>query len=67
MTHKLLIATHNPGKAREYRELLANLPIEVTYLDAEGITLAVAETGATFAENAQQKALAYAREASLWT
>jgi len=67
MTHKLLIATHNPGKAREYRELLANLPIEVTYLDAEGITLAVAETGATFAENAQQKALAYAREAGLWT
>ncbi|PKO22337.1 MAG: non-canonical purine NTP pyrophosphatase [Chloroflexi bacterium HGW-Chloroflexi-1] len=67
MTHKLLIATHNPGKVREYRDLLADLPIEVTCLDAEGIALEVDETGATFAENAQQKAVTYARETGLWT
>ena len=67
MTRKLLVATHNPGKVREYRELLAGLPLEVTYLDAEGITLEVAETGETFAENAVQKATAYARASGLWT
>ena len=67
MTRKLLVATHNPGKVREYREILADLPLEVTYLDAEGITLEVDETGATFAENAILKATTYARLTGLWT
>jgi XTP/dITP diphosphohydrolase len=67
MTRKLLVATHNPGKVREYREILADLPLEVTYLDAEGITLEVDETGDTFAENAVLKATAYARASGLWT
>ena len=67
MTRKLLVATHNPGKVREYRELLADLPLEVTYLDAEGVTLDVDETGATFAENAILKATTYARLTGLWT
>lgn len=67
MMHKLLVATRNPGKVREYRELLAGLPVEVTYLDAEGITLEVEETGQTFAENAVLKATAYARHSGLWT
>jgi XTP/dITP diphosphohydrolase len=67
MAHKLLIATRNPGKAREYREILSGLPLEVTYLQAEGITVEVEETGATFAENAVQKALAYAKASGLWT
>jgi XTP/dITP diphosphohydrolase len=67
MTRKLLVATHNAGKVREYRELLAGLPLEVTYLDAEGITFEVEETGATFAENAILKATVYARLSGLWT
>jgi XTP/dITP diphosphohydrolase len=67
MTRKLLVATHNPGKVREYREILAGLPLEVTYLDAEGITEEVDETGATFAENAILKATAYARLSGLLT
>jgi XTP/dITP diphosphohydrolase len=67
MTYKLLVATHNSGKVREYRELLAELPLEVTYLDAEGITLEVAETGQTFAENARLKAATYAGISGLWT
>ncbi len=66
MTRKLLVATHNPGKVREYRELLAGLPLEVTYLDAEGITLEVEETGATFAENAILKATTTAQLTGLW-
>jgi XTP/dITP diphosphohydrolase len=64
---KLLIATHNQGKAREYRELLAGLPLEVTYLDAEGITREVDETGATMEENARLKAREYAQLSGLWT
>ncbi len=47
--------------------LLADLPLEVTYLDAEGITLEVEETGHTFAENAVLKATIYARASGLWT
>lgn len=64
---RLLIATHNPGKAREYRDLLADLPLEVTWLDAEGITFEVEETGATFQENAALKARAYAAASGLLT
>lgn len=67
MPHKLLVATHNTGKVREYRELLADLPFEVTYLDAEGVTLEVEESGQTFAENALLKATTYARATGLWT
>lgn len=64
---KLLIATHNPGKIREYQTLLADLPLTVTSLKAEGITEDVEETGATFAENACLKAESYARMTGLWT
>ncbi len=64
---KLLVATHNQGKVREYRELLADLPLEVTYLDPEGITTEVEETGATFEENARLKAVAYAELSGFWT
>jgi XTP/dITP diphosphohydrolase len=65
--HKLLVATHNVGKVREYRELLADLLLTVTYLDEAGIGLEVEETGATFEENAVLKATTYASESGLWT
>lgn len=64
---KLLVATHNPGKIREYRAILHDLPIEVTWLDAEGIHDDVPETGATYVENATIKARAYAQQSGLWT
>jgi len=64
---RLLVATHNPGKVAEYRQLLSDLPLQVTYLDQEGIDLEVPETGATLAENAVQKATAYAAVSGLWT
>lgn len=63
----LLVATHNQGKIREYRDLLADLPIAVTWLDQEGVTLEVEETGATFMENACLKAEQYANLTGLWT
>lgn len=67
MTHHLLIATHNPGKVREYRALLADLPLDLVYLDDLGITDEVEETGATFEENALLKARYYASRTGLWT
>ncbi len=65
--HTLLVATHNQGKIREYRSLLADLPLTVTWLDQEGVTLEVEETGTTFVENACLKAEQYANLTGLWT
>lgn len=56
---KLLIATNNAGKLREYADLLGDLPVQLTTLRQEGIELEVEESGATFAENALLKARAY--------
>lgn len=67
MPTRLLVATHNPGKIREYRELLRGVPLELTWLDAEGITEDVPEPGETCAENALIKARAYAAMTGLWT
>jgi len=64
---KLLVATNNRGKVREYEELLAALPCEVAFPAQEGIALEVEESGATFEENARLKALAYARASGLPT
>jgi len=64
---RLLIATHNRGKLREYQEILAGLSYELVTLDDVGIHEDVAETGATFAENARLKALEYARRSGLLT
>lgn len=64
---KLLIATHNQGKLREYVALLADLPLTVTSLKQEGVTTDVDETGQTFVENALLKATAYAQMTGLLT
>jgi XTP/dITP diphosphohydrolase len=65
MTAKLLIATHNPGKLREFGHLLAGLPFTLIGPDELGLALHVQESGATYAENAGLKALAYAQAADL--
>jgi XTP/dITP diphosphohydrolase len=51
----LIVATGNPGKLREFRELLAALPYELHGLDDFNIAPAE-ETGASFRENALLKA-----------
>lgn len=58
----LVVATTNPGKARELRRLLAGVPARLVRLDELGI-VPPAETGATFAANATLKAR-HAAEAS---
>lgn len=66
---KLLVATNNPGKVREYEELLVThpVPLEITFPAQEGLMLEVEESGKSFAENARIKALAYARASGLLT
>jgi XTP/dITP diphosphohydrolase len=65
---KLLIATNNPGKVREYEEMLQDLPgIEITFPAQEGLGLEVEESGGTFEENARLKAMAYTRASGLPT
>jgi len=55
----LVIATRNPGKAREFQQLLQDLPFRVMSLDDVGVDIEVEETGDTFAENATLKAQQY--------
>ena len=61
---KLVIATHNPGKLAEMRELLAPFGIEAVSAAELGLD-EPEETGQTFAANAQIKAVAAARAARL--
>ena len=64
---RLLLATTNPGKQREFRRLLAPLPADVVTPDEIGLDLDVAEPFDTYAENATAKADAYARASGLLT
>ena len=64
---RLLIATTSPGKFREYRHLLNGLAYELVSLSEVGITQEVAETGATYEENALLKAREYAALSGMLT
>jgi XTP/dITP diphosphohydrolase len=63
---QLLIGTQNPGKRREYEDLLAELPVVwVGPADCGLADFDPVEDGTTFEENAKRKALSYARAANL--
>jgi XTP/dITP diphosphohydrolase len=64
---KLLIATRNPGKLREYAAIYAHLPLCLTSLSDEGIGSTVRETGKSYRANAILKAEAYVAESGLLT
>jgi len=60
------MATGNPGKVREIRQIMAGLPVIWKSLDEFGDIPEPEETGETFAENARAKALYYARATGCW-
>lgn len=63
---RLLIATTNAGKLREYRAAFENLPLRLLSLDDVGLSgMDVEETGETFEENALLKATAYGEASGL--
>jgi len=64
---KLLLATNNQGKVREYRSLLQNLPFELVTLAERGIATVVDEVGESLEENARLKATRLAAESQLLT
>src|SRR3954465_1397758 len=64
ITGKLVIATHNPGKLAEMRELLAPHGVEAVSAGELGLG-EPDETGKTFGANAKIKALAAAKSAQL--
>lgn len=63
----MLVATTNPKKLNELRDLLEGLPLECVGLkDFPDVTV-VKETGKTFRENAELKALGYAAQTGALT
>ena len=63
---KILVATTNPGKLAEIRQMLGGDIEWMGLADFPGIG-EIEEDGATFAENARKKALGYAKATGLWT
>lgn len=66
-TSKVLLATHNAGKIKEFLALLAALKVEILTPHDLGIVLEVDETGHTYAENAALKANAFQIQAGIPT
>jgi XTP/dITP diphosphohydrolase len=62
---RLLIATGNRGKLREYQSLLGDLGWELVSPREIGLSLEVSESGGDYAENAKIKATGFARASGL--
>jgi len=67
LQHKLLLATNNQAKVREYKSLLLNLPYELVTLAEQGISVVVNEVGESLEENARLKATVSAEKSQLLT
>jgi XTP/dITP diphosphohydrolase len=66
--HPLLLGSTNPGKLREYREILHGLDLELLApADLDPVPPEPDEDAQTFAENASSKARAYATATGLQT
>ena len=65
MAEKFVLATHNPKKLEELRDILSGLGVEVVSPAGAGVDIEVEETGTTFAENAMLKAQAISAAAKL--
>ncbi len=66
--HRVLIGSANPGKVREYREILSGLDLELLApSDLDPVPPEPVENALTFAENAAAKARAYAVASKLPT
>ncbi|MDD5092912.1 MAG: XTP/dITP diphosphatase [Dehalococcoidia bacterium] len=64
---KILLASNNQGKVREFVSLISHPAWELTTPSLEGIEIDVEETGKTFEQNATLKALAYAEVSGMIT
>jgi XTP/dITP diphosphohydrolase len=64
---KLLLASSNLGKIREYRLLLGDLGYQIVTLSEQGISKVITESGNTYEQNAEMKATTYAKLSQLIT
>ena len=62
----IVLATRNAGKLREIRQVLSGLNVQVRSLDEFPDVDQAPEHGATFADNARDKAMYYARATNQW-
>jgi len=62
---KLLLATNNRAKVKEYAKLLQGIPYQIVSLEDVNISEQVEETGTSFEENAILKAKRYAELSGL--
>lgn len=62
---RIVLATHNRGKRREWQELLEGLPVEILLPEEVGVSEAVEESGTTYLENARLKAHAFMQRSGL--
>ena len=67
MRPKLLLATNNAGKVKEYRSLLRSITFELVTPKELGISVDVEEAGTTYEENARLKACTLAKKSGLLT
>src|ERR1700690_410418 len=63
--NELLIATNNRGKVEELQALLNDLPVRLVTPADIHLQHKVDEDGTTYAENAEKKALAFAKASGL--
>ncbi len=61
MRKRLVLATRNAGKIKEFKRLLQFVDVELVGLEETGVTDEVEETGETFEANARLKAETYAK------
>lgn len=62
---KLIIATNNPGKAREIKQIFSDTFASIATLKDEGLQIEVVEDGSTFLANAIKKAVTVNRQTGL--
>jgi len=55
---RLIVASNNPNKIEEIKDILKSLPVEILSLSEAGISIEIDENGKTFLQNAYIKASA---------
>lgn len=64
MSKRIIVATGNAGKMKEFKEVLGDLDADIVSMKDAGIEEEVEENGTTFEENALIKARAIAKKAT---
>ena len=64
MSKRIIVATGNAGKMKEFKEVLGDLDADIVSMKEAGIEEDVEENGTTFEENALIKARAIAKKAN---